>query len=92
MRDLECSRHFPTKGITFTLYLSTKTLQVQGTDQKEVKCRMKSYISNDQDLVDGSEHEPDPSNGDVTMLSTAVRQAKSVMRHSKSVTSITINI
>ena len=37
-----------TKGVTFTLYPSTKTLQVQGTDQKEVKRKMQVFLPTDQ--------------------------------------------
>ena len=37
-----------TKGVTFTLYPSTKTLQVQGMDQKEVKRKMQVFLPTDQ--------------------------------------------
>ena len=36
-----------TNGVTFTLYPSTKTLQVQRTDQKEVKRKMQAFLPAD---------------------------------------------
>ena len=47
-----------TNGGTFTLYPSTKTLQVQGTDQKEVKRKMQAFLPADKGNQSGSSDPP----------------------------------
>lgn len=58
-----------TKGVTFTLYPSTKTLQVQGKDQKEVKRKMQVFLPTDQ----GNQSENNELSSDVVDVISSIQ-------------------